>query len=632
MKKGTSACHKFSGVRQDLLRGDNIFALIIFIVVVVLLVNMVVSIWNNALFQREVKQETALRNVRVITLILARACETLLATNELSLVRRTVVDMAREQSLDVCRLELPDGSVLADADPSRITMIDLPPLWADRGWSPIKEEEHVNEQSISLQVPLDIPNKGSVHLKVAASMERHQGIVMERQTGQLAIACLALVTMLLVHRHARFRLKAIGAIHDALLAAREDDWDLSSLQLDPRLGREAMAWNRLLGQHQGQQIRSTMEQIEKTVHQGSESQDAFAATCDALPYGIILVDEEGRAIYANGVAGILWQTSISDIKATDIRHHVADERVQEAIHAALTRPEARHHVIEVKAKESTEEGILRYTVCAVRQEDRNLVALCIEDMTQYAVAKKARDGFLAQAAHELRTPLTNVRLYVERALEECEHDVAQAAASLNIINEESQRLSRVVSEILSVSEMEVGSFGIKKDDVRLDTLFEQLQSDYTAQAKDRKIALVFELPPKLPVLHGDRDKLLLAFHNVLGNALKYTLKGGHVTVAVTLEEDRICTIIKDTGVGIRAEELEKIFEKFYRADDKRIHAITGSGLGLPIAREVIRLHGGDLTVTSEWDKGSAFTLTLPLSEEVDQGEYSGTTGRSHKRG
>jgi signal transduction histidine kinase len=217
---------------------------------------------------------------------------------------------------------------------------------------------------------------------------------------------------------------------------------------------------------------------------------------------------------------------------------------------------------------------------------------------------------------------------VEHALEECEKDVAQTIASLNIVNEESQRLSRVVSEILSVSEIEVGSFCIHKDDVRLDALFTQLQSDYEAQARDKKITLTFNLPPKLPVLQGDRDKIFLAVHNVLDNALKYTPKQGCVSVTVTVEEDRLCIVVTDTGVGIHEDELEKIFEKFYRSKDKRIHGITGSGLGLPIAREVVRLHGGDLKAASEWDKGSTFTVILPLSEEAKQGEHSSTTGWS----
>jgi len=228
----------------------------------------------------------------------------------------------------------------------------------------------------------------------------------------------------------------------------------------------------------------------------------------------------------------------------------------------------------------------------------------------------ARNSFLGQAAHELRTPLTNIQLYVENALEDCKKDFHATAKCLNVINEESRRLERVVSQILSVSEIETGSFHLKRDDVRLDVLLEMLKADYEPQAQDKQITLQFNLPPKLPVLQADRDKISLALHNLLGNALKYTPEKGRVTVNAAVNTDHICVEVIDTGIGVSADDAEKIFDRFYRAKDERVAKITGSGLGLPIAREVIRLHGGDISVESELNKGSTFTLTLPIKEEA----------------
>jgi signal transduction histidine kinase len=118
------------------------------------------------------------------------------------------------------------------------------------------------------------------------------------------------------------------------------------------------------------------------------------------------------------------------------------------------------------------------------------------------------------------------------------------------------------------------------------------------------------------MLHADRDKILLALHNLLSNALKYTSENGCITLKATVDKEQIEIAVTDTGIGITPEDAEKIFDKFYRAQDERIKDIPGSGLGLAIARQVIRLHGGDITVDSELNKGSIFTLILPITEEV----------------
>src|SRR5262249_13029977 len=141
-----------------------------------------------------------------------------------------------------------------------------------------------------------------------------------------------------------------------------------------------------------------------------------------------------------------------------------------------------------------------------------------------------------------------------------------------------------------------------------------LEADYRAQATDRKIKLEFKLPPKLPVIQGDRDKLGLALHNLLSNALKYTPEGGNVTVDVDATQTELKFAVSDSGIGISEADRVHRSETFSRAKDPRVGKIKGPGLGLALAREVIRLHGGDIAVLSEKDKGSTFTITLPMAQ------------------
>jgi signal transduction histidine kinase len=302
----------------------------------------------------------------------------------------------------------------------------------------------------------------------------------------------------------------------------------------------------------------------------------------------------------------------------DVAEFVQNEEVVESIRATAAGRGCRRTTLEVERGDDGGSGVLRFTVRPVRRSDSAAAMIVIEDVTQQRVAEEARNSFVAQATHELRTPLTNIRLYLETALDAGESDPALRARCLTIINQEARRLERMVGDMLSIAEIEAGSLQLNKDDVRLDAVFEDLQADYEAQAKEGQIDLQFNLPPKLPVLQGDRDKIVLALHNLMGNALKYTPQGGRVTVTVETPPDRVVVEVADTGMGIGQEDQERIFEKFYRSKDRRVAEQKGSGLGLALAREVVRLHGGDITVQSELEQGSTFTLVLPIGTEGDR--------------
>jgi signal transduction histidine kinase len=612
MQTDKPALSKLFAAKSDMLRGDSLFAVIIFVVVALFLFNLVASIWHNVAFQKGIEQKASVQHTKAIGSVLAKAAESLMSANELSMLRRTVAETAVEHNLRSCRIILPDGAILADADPASITLINLPASWD--GTAPAYAEEF-SRRSMHFDYPLTIPGRGSATLKIAAGIDDRLEASLAPQTAQMAIACLALASMLLVHRHSRFRLKALGAIQEILLAVRDDGADISSLELDPKLGLEAVAWNKLLGARQDTQIRSAIQHVKESVHEKSGATEALGAACDAVPSGLILVNRKMEVEHVNGAAAVFLQAGRSSLLHAQVFTAIKDPRMLEAIRAAAENPAAKRAVLEVEQGPTVTAGVLRFTVVPIRQGQLHFALVTIEDITQQRVATAAMNSFLAKAAHELRTPLTNIRLFVEEALEHCERDAVAASRCLNVINEETQRLDRTVAEILSASQIEAGSFELKRDDVHMDVLLQQLKVDHEAQAKEKRIAYEFDLPPKLPILQADRDKISLALHNLVGNALKYTLDGGRIVVSAQVESGRLSLAVTDTGIGIGPEETEKVFEKFYRSRNPLAANVKGSGLGLPIAREVARLHGGDITVESELGKGSTFTLILPIAEE-----------------
>lgn len=421
----------------------------------------------------------------------------------------------------------------------------------------------------------------------------------------------ALAVLLVIYRRMRRRLRAVAAVRDALVAMAAGETALASLTVNDELGPEARAWNQVLADSDRMRRQALAERAREALGSRQESRGELDVACDSLPQGLLVIDESGRVKYTNGAAAVFLRVKREAMLGAPIAEFIHLPAILEALREVATGTGRRRHVLDIEQTEEGASGLLRFIIRPVRRDDPGSAMVLIEDITQQKAAEQARHRFVAQATHELRTPLTNIRLYVETAIDEGEQDPQTRAKCLNVINGEARRLERIVGEMLSVAEIEAGSFKLNTDDVRLDALFDDLKADFEQQATEKKIAIAFQLPPKLPVLRGDRDKILLALHNLVGNALKYTPEGGRIDLLVEASEQQFSVQVRDTGIGIPELDREKIFERFYRVKDPRVAKITGTGLGLTLAREVIRLHGGDISVQSELNQGSTFTMTLP---------------------
>jgi two-component system phosphate regulon sensor histidine kinase PhoR len=236
----------------------------------------------------------------------------------------------------------------------------------------------------------------------------------------------------------------------------------------------------------------------------------------------------------------------------------------------------------------------------------------VRDITQQKLADQMREQFVNAATHELRTPLTNIKAYAETLALSETMDVEQQKSFCNTINEEVSRLSRFVDDLLYLSRMEVGSTPVNPKIASLERVLREAAAKVRPQMDQKKILFDVELPPKLPELVLDKDKITIALVNLLGNAAKYTPATGRVRLHVEVKERNLLIDVEDSGIGISVADLPKILEKFFRSSDPRVQEQTGSGLGLSLTNEIVRLHGGKLTVQSELNKGSRFTVTLPM--------------------
>lgn len=225
--------------------------------------------------------------------------------------------------------------------------------------------------------------------------------------------------------------------------------------------------------------------------------------------------------------------------------------------------------------------------------------------------EKQRVALLSNVTHELRTPLTGLEGYLEGLIDGLFDSSPETFAQMS---QEVRRLRRLVDDLQSLSRVEAGQVSLQIDDFDLIDVVDQVMRQLKPQAMDKCLDLVIEHQQPHILTHADPDRTAQVIVNLVGNAIRYTPEAGCVTVRVTTTESMASVIVEDDGIGIPAESLSLIFERFYRVDHSRARSSGGSGIGLTISRHLAWAMGGDLTATSPGlDQGSTFIFTLPLA-------------------
>lgn len=223
-----------------------------------------------------------------------------------------------------------------------------------------------------------------------------------------------------------------------------------------------------------------------------------------------------------------------------------------------------------------------------------------------------RNEFISGVSHELRTPLTAIKGWAE-TIGSMPDDSDTIVKGMRVITSETERLSQMVEELLDFSRMQNGKFTLNKGNVDILAELGDAVLIYAEKAKKEGIELVYAEPEDLPAVYGDRNRLRQVFINVIDNAIKYSEKGGLVTVqAILSDENKIEIEVSDTGCGISPEDLPKIKTKFFRAN----HNKRGSGIGLAVADEIITMHSGTLEVFSEQGMGTTVVIVLPVKQDI----------------
>ena len=323
--------------------------------------------------------------------------------------------------------------------------------------------------------------------------------------------------------------------------------------------------------------------------------------------GVIATDRKGRVILINEPAANLLDVSRETVLAMPIVE-LLGLKDKYSFEDLLKLQESL--ILDFSTDE--EPFILRANFSIIQKETGfvNGLITVLHDITEQEKIDQERREFVANVSHELRTPLTTMRSYLEALTDGAWRDDKLAPNFLSVTQQETERMIRLVNDLLKLSKMDSKDYQLTKDWVDFSNFFNHI-IDRFEMGKEGHITFKRHIPKKTIFTEIDEDKITQVLYNVISNAIKYSPEGGQITFRLKEMEEFIEVSIQDQGVGIPKDKLDKIFDRFYRVDKARARNLGGTGLGLAIAKEMVEAHEGKIWATSREGKGTTIFFTLP---------------------
>ncbi|MGY6213482.1 cell wall metabolism sensor histidine kinase WalK [Cytobacillus firmus] len=331
--------------------------------------------------------------------------------------------------------------------------------------------------------------------------------------------------------------------------------------------------------------------------------------------GVIATDRKGRVILINEPAAKMLNVSRETVLSSPI---VSLLGLEEDYTFEELLDERDSVILDYSSKTKT--LILRANFSVIQKETGfvNGLITVLHDITEQEKIDMERREFVANVSHELRTPLTTMRSYLEALADGAWQDEEIAPNFLDVTQNETERMIRLVNDLLQLSKMDSKDYRLSKDWIDFIFFYNRI-IDRFEMTKQQNVTFERRLPDHSAFVEIDEDKLTQVLDNIISNALKYSPEGGKVTFGIEEKDEFIIVSVSDQGVGIPKENIEQIFERFYRVDKARTRKLGGTGLGLAIVKEMVEAHGGKIWAASTEGKGTTISFSLPYvrSEEDD---------------
>jgi two-component system phosphate regulon sensor histidine kinase PhoR len=409
-----------------------------------------------------------------------------------------------------------------------------------------------------------------------------------------AIACggaIALILASYVRRRDRHRIEDLTGRVDALRHGTAKE----SMELHGTLGSLYVAIRRL--HDEAQERRGALEM----------ERERMARILDRMAEGVLLVDAVGRVAFANPACQQLFGRP-AQTGGRSVGEVTGSHRTQLAVSRAATTGEVQHGQLTLPGPPRR---ALQLTAVPVPSGAGTGVVMVFNDVTELQRAIEVRRDFVANASHELKTPVSAIKGAAETLQNGALLDREAARRFVDNIRRNAERLAHLTEDLLSLSRLEAHALPLQREPVDLAAVIHDLCTTLRQSFVAAHLELRCHVPEGLPAWHGNRRALEQVLTNLMDNARSYTPAGGEVNVGVTVTANVFAIHVRDTGIGIEAHHLPRLFERFYRVDAARSRAAGGTGLGLSLVKHLTESLGGKIDVDSTPGNGSTFTVQLP---------------------
>ena len=437
---------------------------------------------------------------------------------------------------------------------------------------------------------------GALYLQMPVEAVLTTALVARRQVAMLPliVTSIAFITAGLISRSLGRPLARMS--HAALHMAQGEYAIRISDVRDDELGRLGQSFN-----HMAESLESSMRSLK-------EERDRISNLVYALTEGVIATDVQQEVLLLNPAAATYLQLNLDDTLGKPLAQLPLPESLRVHLTSDSLAPQSATFALE-------EQTVLRVTTSPLSDDQGRFAAqvAVLQDITQDHLLEEQRKAFVANVSHELRTPLTSIQGFVEGMLDQT-IPPEQRDRYLNIIHQESVRLTKLIYELLELSHIESGQLQLHLEAIELAPLLQSILLRTSIASGREDVVFQVQLSPEKPVIIADADCLEQILINLLSNAIKFTPQGGTVQVRSYLAdspEEKLVIEVLDSGAGIDEENLPFIWDRFFKADKSR--SSKGSGLGLSIVRSLVETHKESIWVENRPPLGACFAFTLPLN-------------------